>query len=132
MPGEPDRRDLAHHDRAGVRRVGFHEGLGDAVVADHRIRVGDDLPAVARVGQRLLVAGHRGVEDDLAGHRPGGAGGVAVEARAVLEQQVRGLRDRSCADLLHREAARAEGHHTGGDRHQDAAVELAAGEAAVG
>ena len=91
MSGRTGRRDLAHHDRARVRRVGLHERLGDAVVADHRIRVGDDLAAVARVGQRLLVAGHRSVEDDLAGDRAGSAGGEAVEARAVLEQQVCGL-----------------------------------------
>ena len=40
--------------------------LGDAVVADHRRREADELLGVARVGDRLLVAGHRGREDGLA------------------------------------------------------------------
>ena len=38
----------------------------DAHVADLRRRHGDDLPAVRRIGQHLLVAGDRGVEHDLA------------------------------------------------------------------
>ena len=40
--------------------------LGDAVVADHRRGEADDLLGVARVGDDLLVAGHRGREDRLA------------------------------------------------------------------
>ena len=61
----------------------------DAVVADQRVGEGDDLPGVARVGDRLLVAGHAGVEDDLAERLGvGGAAELAVEARAVLEQDV--------------------------------------------
>ena len=38
----------------------------DAVVADLRVGEGDQLAGVARVGHRLLVAGHRGREHDLA------------------------------------------------------------------
>ena len=38
----------------------------DAVVADVRIGEGDELAGEARVGHRLLVAGHAGREDDLA------------------------------------------------------------------
>ena len=40
--------------------------VGDAVVADHRRGEADDLPDVARIGDRLLVAAHRGREDGLA------------------------------------------------------------------
>ena len=38
----------------------------DAVVADERVGHRDDLALVGRVGEDLLVAGHAGVEDDLA------------------------------------------------------------------
>ena len=66
----------------------------DPVVADQRVGEGDDLAGVGGVGDRLLVAGHRGVEDDLAaaavGRRVDRAAELAVEARAVLEQDVAG------------------------------------------
>ena len=57
---------VAHDRRAGVDAVRLHGLLGDAVVADHRVGEGDELPRVRGVGDGLLVAGHRGVEDDLA------------------------------------------------------------------
>ena len=57
---------VAHDRRAGVDAVRFHRLLGNAVVADHRIGEGDELARVRGVGHGLLVAGHRGVEDDLA------------------------------------------------------------------
>ena len=57
---------VAHDDASRVDPVGLHRLGGDPVVADQRIGEGDDLPRVAGVGDRLLVAGHRGVEDDLA------------------------------------------------------------------
>ncbi len=79
---------LAHDHRAGVHGVGLHVVGRHAVVADQRVGEDDDLAAVAGVGDRLLVAGHRGVEDDLAGGGDRRAGGLAVEAGAVLEQQV--------------------------------------------
>ena len=62
---------VAHDDAAGVDAVGLHRRGRDAVVADQRIGEDDDLARVGGVGDRLLVAGHRGVEDDLAGDRPG-------------------------------------------------------------
>src|SRR4051812_41887095 len=79
-----DRR--AHDHPARVDGVGLHGLAADPVVADVRVGEDDDLAAVAGVGDRLLVARHRGVEDDLAGHRTAGRAGVAVEAAAVLEQ----------------------------------------------
>ena len=53
-------------DRARVRPLRLGALVGDAVVADHRRREADELLRVARVGDDLLVAGHRGREDRLA------------------------------------------------------------------
>ena len=61
---------LAHDHRARVDPVRLHVRRRHAVVPDQRVGEDDDLAGVARVGDRLLVAGHRGVEDDLAGARP--------------------------------------------------------------
>ena len=63
----------------------------DADVADVRIGQRDDLPGVGRIGQDLLVAGHRGVEHDLAGGVARRADRAAAEDRAV--GQARGRRD---------------------------------------
>ena len=62
--------------------------LVDAVVADQRVRRHDDLPGVRRVGQHLLVAGHGGVEDDLAEGVGLGAERAAGVRRAVFEDEV--------------------------------------------
>ena len=51
---------------ARVDAVGLHRRGADAVVADVRVGEGDELAGEARVGHRLLVAGHAGREDDLA------------------------------------------------------------------
>ena len=83
---------LAHDHPASVDAVGLHRLRGDAVVPDQRIGEGDDLARVGGVGDRLLVAGHGGVEDHLPGD-PGQARvavQAAVEPRAVLEQHVAG------------------------------------------
>src|SRR5262249_8127076 len=79
---------LAHDHAAGVDAIRLHRPSRDPVVPDQWIGEGDDLPRVARVGHRLLIARHRGVEDDLAGHLPAGAEQVTVQAGAVLEQDV--------------------------------------------
>ena len=51
----------------------------DAVVADLGIGHGDDLPAIRRVGEDLLIPGHRRVEADLAVDLPLGAERVPVK-----------------------------------------------------
>src|SRR5207248_1589301 len=79
---------LAHYYCACVYTVGFHSLGRDAVVADEWIREHDDLAGVARIADRLLVAGHRGVEDDLADARGSRGAQLAVEAGAILEQDV--------------------------------------------
>ncbi len=58
-----------------------------AGVADLRRGRDDDLAVVAGVGERLLVAGHRGAEHRLAQALPGGAVALAAEDPAVLEHQ---------------------------------------------
>ena len=59
----------------------------DAGVADVRIGQRDDLAAVGGIGEDLLVAGHRGVEHDLADRQPGCADGAAPKHRPVGEDE---------------------------------------------
>ncbi len=78
---------LAHDDAAHVDAVRLAAVVGDAVVADHRRREAEDLLGVARVGDELLVAGHRGREDGLAEGDALGAHRPAGEDLAVLEDE---------------------------------------------
>ncbi len=57
---------LADNKPSKVRPAAFEVVLVDAVVADLWVGHRDDLAAVAGVGEDLLIAGHRGVEADLA------------------------------------------------------------------
>ena len=59
----------------------------DAHVSDQRVGHADDLPAVGRVGQRLLIAGHARGEDHLARHLGLAAEQRARVAGAVLQDQ---------------------------------------------
>ena len=60
-------RAVAHDDALALHALRLHPRLVDAVVADQRVREAEHLRDVARVGDRLLVAGHRGREAGLAG-----------------------------------------------------------------
>src|SRR5204862_3558150 len=60
-----------------------------------------DLPGVARIGDRLLVPRHRGVEDDLADAGMGVAQ-LAVEARSVFQKHVAGAGRRQLGAEGHR------------------------------
>ena len=91
-----ERRELAGVVEDRRRRVGDDEGpeprperlvvVGDAaVVADQRIGHHDDLAGVRRVGADLLVAGLRGVDDEVAAGRERRAERDPGEDRAVLE-----------------------------------------------
>src|SRR5687768_9570116 len=60
-----------------------------AVIADERIRHGDDLAAVRRIGQHFLVTGHRSVKTNFADARAGRAKRFAVENSAVFESENR-------------------------------------------
>ena len=87
--GEPGR--LADHVAADPDPVRFRVLVVDAGVPDVRRGHRHDLPGVRRVGQRLLVAGHPGVEDHLAERLAARAEALAAQRRAVLEHQDRGL-----------------------------------------
>ena len=82
---EPGR--LAHHVTADpdLARLGIL--VVDARVADVRRGHRDDLAAVRRIGQRLLVPGHPGVEDHLAERLALRAEGGAVQRGAVLQDE---------------------------------------------
>jgi hypothetical protein len=66
-----------------------------AVVADVRIREGDHLPGVRRIGDDLLVAGERGVEHHLADRglidRERCSGEFTLEGGAVGEHEKPGV-----------------------------------------
>ena len=61
-----ERRRLAHDETGHMRCLRFGVARSDTVVADLRRRHRDDLPGVGGVSQDFLVAGHAGVEDNLA------------------------------------------------------------------
>ena len=63
-----------------------------ADIADMREGEGDDLPGIGRVGQDLLIAGHRGVEADFADRDAGSARALALDHGAVGENEKRGRR----------------------------------------
>ena len=88
-PVAHDRRQLADDEARHVRLPGFDILPVHAVVADERVGHRDDLPLVGRVGQDLLVAGHRGVEANLAAGRGARAKACAVKHRTVFEGQNR-------------------------------------------
>src|SRR5205823_4072381 len=88
--GSPDQ--IAHDNAAAERPPALVVGLGHAVVADVRVREGDDLARIGRVGDHLLIAGEHGVEDDLSGRHAagrGGADGLALERGAVGQDEQR-------------------------------------------
>ncbi len=75
-------------DQPGGMHLGrFHVLCVGADVADMRISQGDDLAAVAGIGQDFLIAGHRGVEHHFANRLPTRANGKAAKDRAVGENQ---------------------------------------------
>ena len=58
-----------------------------AGVPDMGIRQGYDLPAVGGIGEDLLVAGHRGIEDDFTDGLAVSTNGSALENGAILQSQ---------------------------------------------
>jgi hypothetical protein len=74
-------------DAAGIAVGGFDIfGVG-ADVADMGKGEGDQLAGVGRIGQDLLVAGHGGVEHQLADHGAGRAQPLAEKRRTVGEHE---------------------------------------------
>ena len=79
-----------HHHAGGERILGLVVLGVHPDVADVREGEGDDLPGVGGIGHDLLVAGHRGVEAELADRDPGGAEAAAPEDLAVGQRDAGG------------------------------------------
>ena len=84
--------EVGAHDRADRRRGGGGIDHLDVLVVDADDPdmgegEGHDLGGVGRIGEDLLVAGHRGVEADFADRRADGADAVALDHVAVGERQ---------------------------------------------
>ena len=69
---------------------GFGVGGVAAGIADVRIGQRDDLAAVRGIGQDLLIAAHRGVENDFADRSAFSTNGDAAKERAVGKGEKRG------------------------------------------
>ena len=76
-------RQVFDHQTGGLHAGAFHVFGVHAVIANVRIRQGDDLLAVAGVGEDFLITGHGGVEHHFAHGHAGCANGLAGEHRAV-------------------------------------------------
>lgn len=61
------RRGITHNVSGNPDAGGLRVFAVDAGIADVRERLHNDLAIVARIGERLLVSGHTGGEDDLTG-----------------------------------------------------------------
>ena len=83
---------LVADQRRRLHAARLRGGVLDAVVADHGRREREQLPGVARIRERFLVARHRRREDGLADRGAGRADAHAGPGRAVLEVE---------ADLAH-------------------------------
>jgi hypothetical protein len=75
-----DHTSGSRRDRLDIFEIG-------ADISDMRKCEGDDLPGVRRIGDDLLVAGHRGIEADFADRMAGGPDAFAPENRAVSQHQ---------------------------------------------
>src|SRR5208283_5509908 len=76
---------LANDEASDVRLPGFDIHRVDAVIANEGTGHGDDLAFVRRIGQNLLVAGHAGVETNLAAGLGAGAKTPAWKDRTILK-----------------------------------------------
>ena len=98
----------AHASRSEARALQIL--VVGADIADMREGEGDDLPGIRRVGQDLLIAGHRRVEADLADRDAGSTCAFALGHGAVGEHEEGGRRLLSPA----RDGARARRHGLSG------------------
>ena len=74
------------------RTSGFFILSVHARIADVRIGERDNLAAVGRVSQDLLIPGHRGIEHHLAHCRTESTNGMAAKNRAIFQCEDSGLR----------------------------------------
>jgi hypothetical protein len=68
-----------------VRRGTFLIERIRSIIADERIGHRHDLPAIRRIGQHLLIAGHGSIETNLADARFGSAKGFALENPSIFQ-----------------------------------------------
>jgi len=54
-----------------------------------RVRLADDLPGVAGVGENFLITGKAGIENNFAASAGAGARGAAVKDLSVFEREYR-------------------------------------------
>ena len=64
-------------------------GRVDPVIADQRIRHGDDLAAIGRIGQDFLITGHGGVEAGLPGCGDGRSEPGSLKHPAIFQGEKR-------------------------------------------
>ena len=75
---------MFHNICAGTDDVAFKVSGDDAVIADKRERLYNDLSIIAAVGQCLEIPRHAGGEHHLGGHLPFGAETLAPKCFSVL------------------------------------------------
>ena len=80
-------RKVARGETRDLNPRGFHVRSVEAVIADVRGGHHDDLPAVGRVRQRLLIARHSRIEDDLAEGRSDRPDRPTGKTPAVFEDE---------------------------------------------
>src|SRR5262249_32834614 len=83
-------RQLANDKPFDMRLARFEVFGIDAVITDERISHADDLPAIRRIGEHFLVAGHARIENDLAKRLAGSAEMAAGIDGPVLKGQFGG------------------------------------------
>ena len=82
------RGDFLPHDAAQrAEAAALVVFLVRADIADMRESEGDDLAVIARIGQHFLIAGHRGVEADLAHRRSRGAEALAPDSGPIRQHE---------------------------------------------
>ena len=79
----------------------LHVFVVDAGIADVREGERHDLAGVGRIGQDLLVSGHRGVEAELSGHLPLQADPLSTKYPAVRQNENARVPGRSTLHLLY-------------------------------
>ena len=85
--GDVGLEDDADRAVAGCRRQVFDVLVIGADIADMREGEGDDLAEIGGVGQDLLVAGQRRVEDHFGLHLAGGADALAFDDGAIGQNE---------------------------------------------
>ena len=85
---------LADHEGLGPGATGLGVLFGDAVVADHGVGHQHDLAGIGRIRQDLVVARHRGVEDEVTAL-------LAGRADAASFEHVPGFQGQPCFAVTH-------------------------------